>query len=421
MEAARRIRAWMRDNLALVLMGGAFLAVAALPGIAYALTPVGRAGDFSSALHAHVAWSRGLALALATAAAFALARAHAVEPARAASQAARVLGLCALVGLAASVPLYDDWLEARVQAHYTSEDGWRVDNAAGHSGEWNLMFRHEMRTDDLQGALAVQFPQLSKGDEYHAYVSFQADAPDAFFRSGMHGVDAHRCTGWDGQMPAAPAAEGERSGHTSVHMRHCTVPASGSPHVVVQWGDDAPVATHFGVLLQPTYVNVIAARVDDSLFLVALMGGIGAHVAYAGAHARRPHASRWTAPALSLAPAAFALGWLGAALGPSRWMLPRDPTTTGAFVFLAALTALVIVGAAVAAWANRLPPRVAVRWSAFTACGLAISALMAAPRVWRFDVPWVLVGMMGTFLLAGFCLWAAERMPAFDETAPPLR
>jgi hypothetical protein len=157
---------------------------------------------------------------------------------------------------------------------------------------------------------------------------------------------------------------------------------------------------------------------DDSVALVSIFGALAAYVGLALSSPRGADLPRASLVALALGPVAACLAWMAAALlpNPHPWSLAENAGTVAAsFAVLSALATLVVVGMTAFAWRGALTVRQAIRVGAFVSFALAILATVPASSIWRWDVPWVVVGMLVTIAISGCALVAAERMRPIQD------
>lgn len=375
-----------------LLLATALAAVVALPEAALFLMEPRRPGEATGMMRAAVAWSRVIAIVLALGAALLLARSARAGRGRATIV---LLMLCAGVGLAAALPAYDAWLDQHARERYAL-DGWRADSSSMPGPEW-LSFNVQLEIPNATGETRVELPPLARGDSYMVSAVFADDDATSFWKSHVAASARDACMRWDGQQPT-PA--GDRPSQSTILLQ-CDATHGGERAVVIAWGDPAAeVPLNVGVLVRPTTVGEVHARADDSLLLVAVVGGLASALSHAIASRGAPRSSLVFAPLLVCAL------WGVAAVMPrvERFWPPRDWSVAVSFALLA------LAAAGFGAWRARLRggARVAdaVRTSAYVACAIAALAPIAATRVWHHGVPWVVLAMLGTFLVAGATLLA---------------
>lgn len=380
----------------ILLLAAALVAAVALPELALLLMAPRRPGEAAGMMRAAVAWSRAIAVALALAAALLLAR-RAARP-RSGRIAIVMLTLCAGVGFAAALPAYDAWLEQHTRERYEI-DGWRAD-ASYVPGPESLSFSAQLDIPNATGETRIALPPLARGDAYMASAVFGDDDATAFWKSRAETGARDACMRWDGQQPTPTR---DAPSQSSILLQ-CDAIRGGERTFVVAWGDPAtPVPLHVGVLVRPMSVGEVHARADETLVLVAAVGGLATALSHALASRRAPR------PSLAFAPLLVCALWGAAAVMPrvERFWPPRDGSAAISFALVA------FAAAGFGAWrlALRRGARVAdaVRTSACAACAVAALAPVAAARVWHHDVPWVVLAMLGTFLVAGATLLALRR------------
>lgn len=413
------MRARLRGFVPLILAGLALAAAVALPAVGHMLTTPQRAGDYATTLRAHVAWGRAIAVGLAFAAALALARVRRADAARGARQGIVILLAASTLGVAAALPSYDAWIEERISGRYLDASGWARQDGGWPMGPEGVMVGFQDTREGHVGPVDVPFPHLEKGDEYHLLVTFASGVPAGFYRSDIELRRPDACTGWEAQMPQGGIDSTGPVPMSSVLMRTCTARDDGDNFAQARWGRDEPVDTHVGVLVRPAYANVVEARHDESVALVAGALALFAFATLAVTLPRAAPGSRAELAALALGPALACATWAAAALAPRGFDPSPEEARAAAssFAILATLLALAMGALVAAAWREDIRARDALRWSGYLAAALAAFAPVAAARAWRYDVPWVILGMLGTLAVAALALAAAERIPKGDT--PP--
>ena len=393
-----------RDAWPLLLAVLALGAAAALPWVASAWTSGQRGDGIASALRAHVAWSRAVALGLALAAAVALARLRRRDPAGGARQGAAILVAASVLAVAAALPLHDAWADARIEARYLAAPGWaRLDTWS----DGPLAFGLQREAPAHEGTLRVPMPDLAEGDAYQAFVSFAAGDPEGFYRAQVAGGNGDACVPAEGQTPRGGPRAVEPAPRDSHVFLTCVVREPG-PHVLTaRWGRDEPVDMRVAILLEPAYANAVQRRVDESVSLAAGALALAAFAALALTTPRSTPRTRAELAALAMGPSLACASWAAAALAPAS--LEASRAAAAGFALAAVLAALAI---AAAAWRRPARAADALAWSAFLAAGIAAFATVPAARVWAMQVPWVVLGMLGTLAVAGLALVAARRMSA---------
>lgn len=375
-----------------LLLATALAAVVALPEVALLLMEPRRPGEAAGMMRAAVAWSRIIAIILALGAALLLARSARASRGRVAIV---LLTLCAGIGLAAALPAYDAWLEQHARERYAIER-WRADPSFM-PGPESLSFSLQLEVPNATGETRVDLPPLARGDAYMVSAVFGDDDATSFWKSHVSASARDACMRWDGQQPT-PADDRPLQ---SSFLLQCDATHRGERAVFVAWGDPAtPVPLHVGVLVRPVAVGEVHARADESLLLVAIIAGTATALSHAVASRGAPRSS------LAFAPLLVCVLWGAAAVMPrvERFWPPRDWSVAISFALVA------LAAAAFCAWRLRSigGARVAdaARTSAYAASLVAALAPIAATRIWRHDVPWVVLAIVGTFLVAGATLLA---------------
>lgn len=394
------MRQALRESAPFFVMLSALIAVVVLPELAFAWTEPGHPGEFGGALRAHVAWARAIAIIVALVASGMLAKS--ARPRGGRVGAVATIALCAGVGATAALPFYDQWIAADVRAHYAAP-GWRAEASEG--GVDLLMFSSRSGGENVTDAQELTFPSLEKGDRYHAFASFRGGDPAGFWRSEVSLDPGDPCFSSEGALPTTP--DGRGGGEVNF-LRDCSARAAGSRTFAVKWGSaDEPVDIAMGVLVIPVKAVEVDARVDDSLVLVAVVGGLAASLGSAVGI----HRSRSPALVLAVPPLLICILWMVAALAPrERAYAPGpDAASAGAFALLAAAAAAFAAVRMVLAARGLAPEASAVRASALGAATVTMLVPFAATRIFLDVIPWIVLAMIASLLVCASTLGALAR------------